>query len=64
MKIKCVAIDDEPLALKQIGAYLDRTPFLETVALCASAFEALQYVRDGKGRPAFCQIKNAGSDGL
>ncbi len=47
MKIRCLAIDDEPLALKQIGAYIERTPFFETVALCSSAFDALQYVRDG-----------------
>lgn len=43
MKIKCLAIDDEPLALQQISAYIDRTPFLEKVALCNSAFEALKY---------------------
>lgn len=43
MKIKCLAIDDEPLALQQISAYIDRTPFLEKVALCNSAFDALKY---------------------
>jgi two-component system LytT family response regulator len=48
MKIRCIAIDDEPLALKQIGAYLERTPFFETITLCSSAFEALQYVREGQ----------------
>lgn len=42
MKIKCIAIDDEPLALKQISSYIDKTPFLETVALCQSAFDALE----------------------
>ncbi len=48
MKIRCLAIDDEPLALKQIGAYIDRTPFFETVALCSSALESLQFIRDEK----------------
>jgi len=43
MKIKCLAIDDEPLALQQISAYIDRTPFLEKMALCQSAFEAIEY---------------------
>jgi len=44
MKIKCLSIDDEPLALQQIGSYIEKTPFLESVALCQSAFEALKYL--------------------
>jgi two-component system LytT family response regulator len=42
MKIKCLAIDDEPLALQQIKAYIEKTPYLEVVALCQSAFEAME----------------------
>jgi len=64
MKIRCVAIDDEPLALKQIGAYLERTPFLETVALCSSAFEALQYVRDQKADLLFADINMPDLSGM
>ena len=48
MKIKCIAIDDEPLALKQIGAYIERTPFFETAALCTNAFDALKQIREGE----------------
>jgi DNA-binding LytR/AlgR family response regulator len=40
--IRCIAIDDEPLALKQIGAYIEKTPFLKLVASCDSAFRALE----------------------
>ena len=43
MTIKCLAIDDEPLALKQIGTYIKKTPFLELVALRNSGFDALEY---------------------
>ncbi|OIP83179.1 MAG: DNA-binding response regulator [Porphyromonadaceae bacterium CG2_30_38_12] len=43
MRIKCLAIDDEPLALQQISAYIDRTPFLEKMALCQSAYEAIEF---------------------
>ena len=46
MKIRCIAIDDEPLALKQIGSYIERTPFLEKIALCSNAFEALEFIRE------------------
>lgn len=41
-KIKCVAIDDEPLALQQVAAYIQKLPFLELVGECSSAFEALE----------------------
>ena len=41
MKIRCIAVDDEPLAVTQISAYIQKTPFLELVAECLSAVEAL-----------------------
>ncbi|HLP71463.1 MAG TPA: LytTR family DNA-binding domain-containing protein [Bacteroidales bacterium] len=45
MNLKCIAIDDEPLALKQIGNYIEKTPFLELVALCNNAFTAMEYLK-------------------
>lgn len=42
MTIKCIALDDEPFALKQIESYIRQTPFLELVALCENAFDALK----------------------
>ena len=39
--IRCIAIDDEPLALQQIGGYIKKTPFLELAGLCESAFQAI-----------------------
>ncbi|MDX1941466.1 MAG: LytTR family DNA-binding domain-containing protein [Saprospiraceae bacterium] len=41
-KIKCLIIDDEPLALDVVENYIGRTPFLELVARCSSAFEAME----------------------
>jgi two-component system, LytTR family, response regulator LytT len=38
--IRCLAIDDEPLALKQIADYIRKTPFLELAGLCESALQA------------------------
>jgi two-component system, LytTR family, response regulator LytT len=48
MTIKCLAIDDEPLALKQIGTYIKKTPFLELAALRNSGFDALEYLSSNK----------------
>ena len=38
--IRCIAIDDEPLALRQIKSYIERLPQLELCALCSSAYQA------------------------
>ncbi len=40
--LKCLAIDDEPLALRQISAYIAKIPYLELVASCNNALEAQQ----------------------
>ena len=38
--VRCIAIDDEPLALRHIKSYIERTEQLELVAACRSAMEA------------------------
>jgi len=35
MKINCIAVDDEPLALKKMKQYIGRVDFLNLVALIA-----------------------------
>ena len=42
MNIRCLAIDDEPLAVKKIAGYIQKVPFLELVAECRSASEAMK----------------------
>ena len=42
--LKCLAIDDEPLALRQLCAYIEKIPYLELAAGCNNALEALQLV--------------------
>lgn len=38
--IRCLAIDDEPLALQQVAAYIQKIPFLELIGQCQSALDA------------------------
>jgi DNA-binding LytR/AlgR family response regulator len=64
MRIKCLAIDDEPLALQQIGSYIERTPFLEAVSLCQSAFEALKYLPNNDVDLLFVDINMPDLNGL
>lgn len=47
MKLKCIAVDDEPLALDIIEDYVSKVPFLELVKRTENAIEALQLVQAG-----------------
>jgi len=42
--IKCIAIDDEPLALRQIRNYISRTPELELAATFSDALSAREFL--------------------
>jgi len=56
MRITCLAIDDEPLALKKVASYIERIPFLELVAECRNAFEAMEVMRSKKVQLLFVDI--------
>lgn len=47
MILKCIAVDDEPLALDIIEDYISKVPFLELVKRTENAIEALQLVQEG-----------------
>jgi len=47
MKLKCIAVDDEPLALDILEDYISKVPFLELVKRTENAIEALQLVQAG-----------------
>lgn len=64
MQIRCVAIDDEPLALKQIGAYIEKTPFLDMAALCNSAIDALEFISSDKADLVFVDINMPDLNGM
>jgi two-component system, LytTR family, response regulator LytT len=44
MIIKCLAVDDEPLALRKMSNYISSTPFLELTKACRSGFEAIEVI--------------------
>jgi DNA-binding LytR/AlgR family response regulator len=43
-KIKCLIVDDEPLALDLIESYIIKTSALELTGRCSSAIEAMEYL--------------------
>jgi two-component system, LytTR family, response regulator len=48
MQLKCVAIDDEPLALELIKEYVSRIPALQLVYTFDDAISAAEYLRSAK----------------
>ena len=62
--IRCIAIDDEPLALQQLAAYIKKTSFLELVAQCQSALEAQQFLEQDTVDAIFCDINMPDLNGM
>jgi DNA-binding LytR/AlgR family response regulator len=62
--MKCIAVDDEPLALSQISSYISRVPFLELVKSCSDAFEAMSILAEQKIDLIFIDINMPDLNGL
>ena len=62
--IKCIAIDDEPLALKKLVAYIKKLPYLELVAECSNAAEANQILSQQQIDTIFTDINMPDLNGL
>ena len=62
--IRCLAIDDEPLALQQIASYINKVPYLELAAQCQSALEARQFLEQETVDAIFCDINMPDLNGM
>ncbi len=54
--MKCIAIDDEPLALRQISGYISKIPFLELAATFRSAVLAQEWLKENATDLIFVDI--------
>ncbi len=62
--IRCLAVDDEPLALTQLEHYLQNVPFFTVVACCHSAVEALKVMEEEDIDVLFTDIHMPDLNGL
>jgi len=46
LKISCIIVDDEPMALNLVESYVEKTPFLQLKKKCSSAIEAMEFVKN------------------
>ena len=62
--IKCIIVDDEPLAVAQLEKYVERVPFLMNVGSCSSAAEAMEILATGSVDAMFVDINMPDIDGV
>ena len=62
--IKTLVIDDEPLALQQLAAYVRKIPFLDLVAECQSAIEARDIINNERIDAIFVDINMPDMNGM
>ncbi len=63
-KIRCLAVDDEPLALGLVKGYIEQTPFLELAGTCGSAIEAISFLENNQVQLIFLDIQMPGLTGI
>ena len=64
MTIECIAIDDEPLALRQMEDFIKKTSFLHLAGTCASGFEALELLSNKQVDLIFLDVNMPDLNGL
>ncbi|MDI9258158.1 LytR/AlgR family response regulator transcription factor [Flavobacterium sedimenticola] len=62
--MKCIIIDDEPLALDLIKSYVDKTPMLQLEATFTNPFKALSFLIDNEVDLLFLDINMPELSGL
>jgi DNA-binding LytR/AlgR family response regulator len=62
--MKCIIVDDEPLALDLLEDNLLRIPFVQNVARCKNAFEAIQAIQLHQPDLVFLDVQMPGLDGM
>jgi DNA-binding LytR/AlgR family response regulator len=62
--IRCFAIDDEPLALRQIADYIKKTPFLELAGQYESALQAIAALENSTVDLMFVDINMPDLNGM
>jgi len=64
MKLRCIAIDDEPLALEIITDYVSKVPFLELIKTFDNALDSIDYIKTEEPDLMFLDIQMESFTGI
>lgn len=64
MRISCIAVDDEPLALEKLTNYIQRVPFLDLVAACSDTSEAIRAMSENNVDVIFTDVNMPDMNGM
>jgi len=64
MKLRCLVVDDEPLAVEVLESYIERIPFLHLEKVCDSAIQALDFLTENKVELMFLDIQMPALTGI
>lgn len=62
--LRCITVDDEPLALELLEDNISKIPYLQLVAQCSNAMEAMKVLNDQQADLIFLDIQMPGLTGL
>ena len=64
MKLNCIIIDDEPLAVRLLESFVEKTPDLELLASFTDSVEGATAIKEGKAQLVFLDIQMPDLDGM
>lgn len=63
-RIKCIVVDDEPLAVSLLGSYIEKIPFFELAFSTENPILALEYIRKNEADLIFLDIQMSELTGI
>lgn len=64
MKINCIVIEDEPLALKKISGYINKIDYLNLLSVFNNAIDAIGFLKTNSTDLIFLDIRMKGLTGI
>ncbi len=64
MNIKCIIVEDEPLAAERLKSYVQKLPYLQLLAVFDNGIDALMYLRSNTADLIFLDINMAELSGI
>ncbi len=64
MRLSCIVVDDEPLAIEQMAEYISKVPYLEMKASFQRGLDAIMYLKTNKADILFLDIQMDDINGI